>query len=322
MIVKRFSIIATNLRDCERVPITCSTLCYRSLQDQSFSIGSAIFIYLIEHFNLEGDILQTHLLSPRSSGYICALLATSNKKHRFHVFGAGSKLREYLDYMKLLNIQNIHIHAENFRHVSPGSLRNVSCIFLTPPNSYSAVKDPIDLICCRGGDLSILEMLTETEMNDSSKQRVVQILKEQRDCLRLSMTKPHIQFLLYETYSIINAENLEMVEQAVREYNHAVQVKHLQVMTIKENVANLDDLLADRKHKLQRTLSKGSMVAASECSSSDESSGSNTDSDVSVDSTTKIKVGNWIWVGAEMARCVGCLGHAVHRRPPIASVQE
>lgn len=38
-----------------------------------------------------------------------------------------------------------------------------------PPNSYSAVTDPIDLVCSRGGDLGMLEVLKISVVQNQKK---------------------------------------------------------------------------------------------------------------------------------------------------------
>lgn len=210
-------------------------------------------MYLLESYALDGDIVQTHLLSPRSSGYLCALLAISGRKHKYYVYGAGAKQKEFASSLESMCITNIRVNAESFRHTFRGSLSmdNVACIFLTPPSSYSSVKDPIDLICARGGDLTILEMLTEAEMNENSKLRVTQILREQRESLEAAMAKPQIQFILYETYSIIDAENDVMAKRVIDNYNGAVEAKYNHLMAIKENSADLKDLISMRKKQYE-----------------------------------------------------------------------
>lgn len=42
------------------------------------------------------------------------------------------------------------------------ALDGVVAALATPPNSYSAVTDPIDLVCGRGGDLAMLEVSAKT----------------------------------------------------------------------------------------------------------------------------------------------------------------
>lgn len=62
--------------------------------------------------------------------------------------------------MRQLGINNIKIYAENYCDLPMNSniIEKVVGVFATPPNSYSGVNDPIDLICSRGGDLAMLEV--------------------------------------------------------------------------------------------------------------------------------------------------------------------
>lgn len=106
--------------------------------------------------------------------------------------------------------------------------RTVVGVFATPPNSFSAISDPIDLICSRGGDLSMLEVLTESEVSDEGKQRVGGILEEQLRTLTMSMSRPQVQFVLYQTHSIVNTENEEMVAHVLQVINKLALEKHRQ----------------------------------------------------------------------------------------------
>lgn len=175
--------------------------------------------------------------------------------------------------MSLLNIDNVHINAESFRFASISSIENVVAIFVTPPNSYSAVKDPIDLICSRGGDLTMLEMLTESEMNDKGKNRVTKILEEQIESLVLSMTIPQVQLLIYETHSIVDAENSGMVKQAISRINNLAKMKHKRDLNFKENVNDLATFQVERLDMFKRNSNEGF------CSSEE---GITSDSDITV----------------------------------------
>lgn len=225
-------------------------------QDRAFTVGPAIFSRLLEYFEIEGDIVQTHLSSPRSIAYLAGLFECNYRVNDIIIYGAGSRHREYTEYMNKLGINNIRIRAEKFCQVSVQSpaLEKVVGIFATPPNSYSAVADPIDLICSRGGDLSMLEVLTESEMSDSGKERVARILEEQRESLRLSMARPQVQFILYETHSMVDAENATMVEQAIDSNNRSAHAKHVKIYKEKkrlEALAELDGMNAEQLDKLQ-----------------------------------------------------------------------
>lgn len=165
-----------------------------SHKDRAFSVGPAIFSRLLDYFEIEGDIIQTHLSSPRSIAYLAALHRSSCRVKDIIIFGAGDRIKEYHEYMKTLGIDDIRIRAEHFNQTTAQSteLENVVGVFLTPSNSYSAVSDPIDLICNRGGDLSILQLLTESEMSEVGEKRVSNILNEQRQSLRLAMSQPQV----------------------------------------------------------------------------------------------------------------------------------
>lgn len=198
------------------------------LQDRAFSLGPAICSRLLDVFEICGDIIQTHVSSPRSTAYLASLFYTNARIKDFLAFGAGTRTKEYRQFMADLGITNVKIYAENFTELSLKSnlFERAVGVFACPPNSYSGVSDPIDLICSRGGDLSMLEVLTESEISDSGKMRVAQVLQEQRETLRLAMSRPQIQFVLYETHSIVSSENEEMVERAVEDINRAVYLKH------------------------------------------------------------------------------------------------
>lgn len=60
-----------------------------------------------------------------------------------------ARKKEYENYFNELGMKNILIYAEKLIDLSPDShcLEEVIAVFATPPNSYSAVTDPIDLVC-------------------------------------------------------------------------------------------------------------------------------------------------------------------------------
>lgn len=199
------------------------------LQDRAFSIAPAILSRLLDHFELEGDIVQTHVSSPRSTAYLAGLFQSVNKLNRFIAFGGGKKTEDYMNYMNSLGIKNIKIFSEPFCSIPLNShkLETAVGVFATPPNSFSAISDPIDLICSRGGDLSMLESMTDSNIGEDGQKRVVQILETQRETLRISMSRPQIQFVLYLTHSIVGAENQDMVERTIADVNRNAFEKHL-----------------------------------------------------------------------------------------------
>lgn len=86
---------------------------------------------------MEGDIVQTHLSSPRSIAYLAALFQSNYRVNDIIIFGAGQRLSEYNAYMLKLGINNIRLRSENFCQVSVQSaiLERVVCsISLIPVN--------------------------------------------------------------------------------------------------------------------------------------------------------------------------------------------
>lgn len=231
------------------------------MQDRAFTLGPAIFSRLLEYFEVEGDIVQTHLSSPRSIAYLAALFQANYRVNDIIIFGAGQRIPEYNAYMSKLGINNIRMRSENFCQVSIQShiLEKVVGIFITPPNSYSAISDPIDLICSRGGDLSMLEVLTESEMSESGKERVAKILEEQRESLRLAMSRPQVQFILYGTHSMVETENADMVQITIDSVNRAAHARHVKIFKEKrrlEALAEQDGLNAEQLERMQGVPSK------------------------------------------------------------------
>ncbi|XP_047004611.1 putative methyltransferase NSUN7 [Schistocerca americana] len=107
-----------------------------------------------------------------------------------------------------------------------GPLSSVVAVLATPPSTYSGVADPVELACSRGGDLSVLQLLTDSDAGSAARGRVAAILDEQRQTLLRAMSRPQIQVVLYETHSIVAAENSDMVSRLVREVNHAALERH------------------------------------------------------------------------------------------------
>ncbi|XP_055592929.1 uncharacterized protein LOC129744438 [Uranotaenia lowii] len=212
------------------------------IQDRSFLIGPSIFVNLLESYELYGDVIQTHISSPRSTAYLASMLSNSRRCRNFIAFGCGSKLEEYREYMMELGANNVKLYAENFVDIPHGAgmIERAVGIFANPPNSYSAVSDPIDLICSRGGDLSMLEILSESEETDASRQRICNVLTEQRETLKHCMSRPQIQIILYQTHSIVESENEVMVQKVIEYTNQRAYDMHFQVHKERELAAQAE----------------------------------------------------------------------------------
>jgi hypothetical protein len=138
------------------------------------------------------------------------------------------------------------LYEENFNDIANKLmiLEKTVAIYACCPSSFSASQDPIELICSRGGDLRMLKFLSEPEMNEDGHRRAAKTLEEQRKTLKNAMGRPQIQFILYETHSIVETENQEMVKKAVDFMNRKSREKHVQ-KAIKEK-ERLEQLAAQQ----------------------------------------------------------------------------
>lgn len=198
------------------------------VQDRAFCYGPAVFCKVLYDLQLSGTVLMTHVTTPRATAYFAALLSQNDKVYSLLAFGAGDNKCEFESYMSKLQVDNVLIYSKRLldMDLSAEIFENVVAVFATPPNSYTAVNDPVDLVCGRGGDLLMLELLTNTDSHEDGRRRVHAILEEQRKTLLVGMSRPQVQFVLYETHSRLSSENDDMVRQALTEINHVARYKH------------------------------------------------------------------------------------------------
>ncbi|KAJ2950777.1 hypothetical protein O0L34_g9042 [Tuta absoluta] len=225
------------------------------LQEREFCEGASTLCRALRQSELRGAVAQTHASSPRSSAYLAAqlheLAAVLRAKTpaapatpdlgKLLVFGAGDNVENYVQNLKHLGIDAsvapsqtdakplVCVYSEAIHCDTPvvsSALDDVVAVLATPPNSYSSVTDPIDLVCGRGGDLAMLEVLTESEIDNVGKERVQGILEEQKKTLKTLLSKPQIQLILYETHSALEAENQAQVTRAVAEANRMARERH------------------------------------------------------------------------------------------------
>ncbi|RZF46255.1 hypothetical protein LSTR_LSTR013332 [Laodelphax striatellus] len=205
------------------------------LQERTFCLGPASVAQLLVDLALTGVVAQTHVSSLVTVAYLANLLATNEKVDGLIVFGAGSRKELCEEYLQALGVTNTTVHAASFSELSAADsdaiLANVVTVLATPPNTNSHVRDAVDLAVARGGDLLLLHQLTQETFHASSQghtQVMHTMLAEQRDTLRMSMSKPQIQFVVYETHSRYDLENSEMVVRVITEMNGYATEKHLE----------------------------------------------------------------------------------------------
>ncbi|XP_059060270.1 uncharacterized protein LOC131853407 isoform X1 [Achroia grisella] len=255
------------------------------LQEREFCEGASTLCKVLRANSLRGVVAQTHASSPRCSAYLAAQLRelaavfkaklptapATPELGKLVVFGAGDKVESYVYALRELGIEAselLHSGApvcvlkEQVHCDTPtvaSALDGVVAVLATPPNSYSAVTDPIDLVCGRGGDLAMLEVLTESEIDAQGKARVQSILEEQKRTLKVLLSKPQIQLILYETHSALEAENQAQVTRAVAEANRLARERHALLKKKHKERPHKETEAVDSSSTLENTITRSDL---------------------------------------------------------------
>lgn len=123
------------------------------------------------------------------------------------------------------------------RYVSPPAsieLERATVVLATPPCSYTGIRDIVDLAVARGGDIGLLESLTNDMAGEMKQPRA--LLAEQFATLKYALTRPNIQFLIYEVHTILPSETTEMIRQVVEYANRIATEKYIREHPVSETV--------------------------------------------------------------------------------------
>ncbi|XP_070158771.1 uncharacterized protein [Polyergus mexicanus] len=189
-----------------------------------------------------GPVILTHSIAPRHTGYLAGLLADIEDAGKLLVFGAGDRRCDYEAYLGTLGVtlQQCRIFSE--KYVSPPAsieLERATVVLATPPCSYTGIRDIVDLAVARGGDTGLLESLTNDLADETKQPR--DLLAEQFATLKYALTRPNIQFLIYEVHTILPSETTEMIQQVVEYANRIATEKYIREHPPKRKIASKDD---------------------------------------------------------------------------------
>ncbi|XP_018377874.1 PREDICTED: putative methyltransferase NSUN7 [Trachymyrmex cornetzi] len=196
--------------------------------ERSLCLGAATLAQAIRVARLCGPVVLTHSIAPRHTGYLAGLLADIEDAGRLLAFGVGDRRCEYEAYLTNLGVtfQQCRMFSEKYI-LSPSSveLERATVVLATPPCSYTGVRDIVDLAVARGGDINLLESLTSDTADGIKQPRA--LLAEQFSTLKYALTRPNIQFLIYEVHTILPSETTEMIHQVVEYANQLAMEKYI-----------------------------------------------------------------------------------------------
>lgn len=187
---------------------------------------------------------MTHAIAPRHTGYLVGLLIDIEKAGRLLAFGAGRKREEYNNYLQQLlgiNERQCRVFAENYAQAPAFSeLERATVVLTIPPCSYTGLKDIVDLVVARDGDIELLESLTNID-EQAQFERPRHLLFEQMSTLKYALTKPNVQLLVYEAHSKLPSETIEMLNQAVQYANKMAADKYTKEHTVRFYLILIDN---------------------------------------------------------------------------------
>ncbi|KYN45229.1 Putative methyltransferase NSUN7 [Trachymyrmex septentrionalis] len=196
--------------------------------ERSLCLGAATLAQAIRVARLCGPVVLTHSIAPRHTGYLAGLLADIEDAGRLLAFGVGDRRCEYEAYLTNLGVtlQQCAMFSEKYIS-SPSSveLERATVVLATPPCSYTGVRDIVDLAVARGGDINLLESLTSDTAGGIKQPRA--LLAEQFSTLKYALTRPNIQFLIYEVHTILPSETTDMIHQVVEYANQLAMEKYI-----------------------------------------------------------------------------------------------
>ncbi|XP_017753318.1 PREDICTED: uncharacterized protein LOC108545959 [Eufriesea mexicana] len=208
--------------------------------ERSLCLGAATLAQAIRIGRFYGPVILTHSLAPRHTGYLAGLLADIEHAGKLLAFGADDRHCEYETYLKDLGItlQRCLISSEKYvSHPVTSESERATVVLAVPSCTYTGVRDIVDLAVARGGDVDLLESLTddyagsvyddddEKNYNDNEQRRA--FLADQMSTLKYALTRPNVQFVVYEVHTILPSETTEMVQEVVDYVNQMALEKYV-----------------------------------------------------------------------------------------------
>nr|XP_033331040.1 putative methyltransferase NSUN7 isoform X1 [Megalopta genalis] len=207
--------------------------------ERSLCLGAAALAQAMRVGRFCGPVVLTHPLAPRHTGYLAELLQDIQDAGRLLAFGVGERLAEYETYLNELGVTSQRCRVFSEKYVSPpatAELDRATVVLAIPPCSYTGVRDIVDLAVARGGDAELLESLTDAcvavdDNDDDEVGREIEPpcahLADQMTTLKYALTRPNVQFVLYEAHTVLPSETTEMIRRVVDYANRMAVARHV-----------------------------------------------------------------------------------------------
>lgn len=125
-------------------------------------------------------------------------------------------------------------------HLSTIESERATVVLAVPTCTYTGVRDIVDLAVARGGDVDLLESLTNNYIHNNvhnndnnnnnkyykNQEQWHNFLSDQMSTLKYALTRPNVQFLIYEVHTILPSETTQMVQEVVDCVNQMAKEKY------------------------------------------------------------------------------------------------
>lgn len=123
-------------------------------------------------------------------------------------------------------------------HLSTIESERATVVLAVPTCTYTGVRDIVDLAVARGGDVDLLESLTNNYIHNvhnkdnnnnkyyKNQEQWHSFLSDQMSTLKYALTRPNVQFLIYEVHTILPSETTQMVREVVDCVNQMAKEKY------------------------------------------------------------------------------------------------
>uniref|UniRef100_A0A8C4QE69 SAM-dependent MTase RsmB/NOP-type domain-containing protein n=1 Tax=Eptatretus burgeri TaxID=7764 RepID=A0A8C4QE69_EPTBU len=182
------------------------------LQDKSQCLGPQSVLCL---FEAGDDVLVVPGCSFPTLAHLCSLLP-SWQSHIFVCQPSEDPARTTLNAMcQRLHCKGITLLPEQFLSLAPGDQRlaRVSIVLVMPPCSASGINNPVNFILQEGIDPETLPNLCLA--TTATEEKLAQLSKQQLQLLQHAMCLSGPRAIVYNTCSVYEAENEDVVHTAL-----------------------------------------------------------------------------------------------------------
>ncbi|RUS85029.1 hypothetical protein EGW08_007213 [Elysia chlorotica] len=182
-------------------------------QDKSSCLAPQTLHLLL---GIDQDVIHVNVGTGMTTAHVASLLR--HRSPHSHIWGFepedAERTRRAAKNLEFLGVKNARIIPDHFLNADPedSKFKNVRVIMITANCSKSAITSPVQFIVSEGEDMQILGELSQA---DSNLSRIRELTHEHEKLLKHALKFSRVQAVVYTTRSRYQAENEQVVNQAL-----------------------------------------------------------------------------------------------------------